>query len=67
MYLWFKDDIWAADVGKMESISSFNHAVKHILCVIDVFTKYAWVKPLTDKKAKTFLDGFVEIVNESNG
>ena len=29
-------------------------------------TKYAWVKPLKDKKGKTVLNGFIEIVNESN-
>ena len=33
---------------------------------IDVFTKYAWVKPLNDKKGKTVLNTFIEIVNESN-
>ena len=33
--------------------------------MIDVFTKYAWVKPLKDKKSKTVLHGFIEIVNES--
>ena len=32
---------------------------------MDVFTKYAWVKPLNDKKANTILQGFIEIVNES--
>ena len=32
----------------------------------DVFTKYAWVKPLKDKKGKTVLNAFIEIVNESN-
>ena len=37
-----------------------------MLCVIDVFTKYAWVKPLEDKKDKTVLNDFMEIVNESN-
>ena len=31
-----------------------------------VFTKYIWMKPLKDKKAKTVLDGFIGIVNESN-
>ena len=30
------------------------------------FTKYARVKPLKDKKAKTVLNAFIEIVNESN-
>ena len=32
--------------------------------MIDVFTKYAWVKPLKDK-AKTVPHGLVEMVNES--
>ena len=34
--------------------------------VIDIFTKYAWVKPLKNKKGKTVLNAFIEIVNESN-
>ena len=33
--------------------------------VIDVFTKYAWITPLTDKKVKTILNGFIGIVNKS--
>ena len=37
-----------------------------LLCIIDVFTKYACVKPLKDKKSKTVLNTFVKIVNESN-
>ena len=34
--------------------------------MIDVFTKYAWLKFFKDKKAKTVLLGFVKIVNKSN-
>ena len=45
---------------------SFNDKNIKFLCVIGVFTKYAWVKSLTDKKAKTVLNAFMEIVNESN-
>ena len=51
----------------MKPISSKNENVKYLLCVIDVLTKYAQVKPLSDKKVKTVLDTFIEIVNESNG
>ena len=51
----------------MKPISSKNKNVKYLLCVIDVLTKYAQVKPLNDKKVKTVLDTFIEIVNESNG
>ena len=50
----------------MESLSSKNKNVKYLLCVIDVFTKCTWVKPLKDKKGKTVLNAFIEIVNESN-
>ena len=34
--------------------------------MIDIFSKYAWIKPLKDKKGKTVLNAFIEIVNESN-
>ena len=52
----FKDNIWAADLAEMGSLSSKNRNVKYLLCVIDVFTKYAWVKRLKDKKkVKQFL------------
>ena len=50
----------------MESFSSKHKNVKHLLYVIEVFSNYAWVKPLKDKKGKTVLSAFTEIVNESN-
>ena len=50
----------------MESLYSKNRNVKYLLCVIDNFTKYAWVKPLKDKKGKTVLNTFIEIINQSN-
>ena len=65
-YTRFKENIWAADLAEMESFSSKNKNVKNLLCVINVFTKYAWLKPLKNKKGKTVLNAFVEIVNESN-
>ena len=43
-----------------------NRNAKYLLCMIDAFTKCAWVKPLKDKKCKTILNVFIEIVNESN-
>ena len=46
----FKDNIWVLDLAEMGSPSSKNTNVKYLLCVIDVFTKYAGVKPLKDKK-----------------
>ena len=65
-YVRFKDNIWPADLAEMDSLSSKNKNVKYLLCVIHAFTKNAWVKPLQDKKGKTVLHAFMEIVNESN-
>ena len=48
----------------MESSFSNNENVKYLLCVIDVFTKCAWVTNLKDKKFKTILNALIE--NESN-
>ena len=39
----------------MASLSSINSFVKYLFYVIDVFTKHAWVKPLTDKIAERFI------------
>ena len=47
----------------MKSLFSNNKNVKNILCVIDVFAKFTWVKSLKDKKSKIV----IEIVNETNG
>ena len=64
VYARFKGNIWAAHLDGMESLFSENRNVKYLLlCVIDVFTKYAQVKTLKDKKGKTVLNNFIEIVN----
>ena len=41
VYTRFKDNNWAADLAEMGSLSSKNKNVKYLICVIDVFTKYA--------------------------
>ena len=50
----------------MESLYSKDKNAKYLLCIINVFTKYAWVKPLKYKKDTTVLNAFIEIVRESN-
>ena len=37
----FKDNIWGADLADMQLISKFNRGVRFLLCVIDIFSKYA--------------------------
>ena len=37
-----------------------------IISVIDIYNKYAWVIPLTDKKGTTITNAFQNILDESN-
>ena len=46
----FKDDIWGVDLADMQLLSKYNKGTRFLLCVIDIFSKYAWVIPLKDKK-----------------
>ena len=50
----------------MEFLSVKNRDVKYLLCVIDVFITYAWVKLLKDKNDKAVFNGFIKLVSESN-
>ena len=50
VYSAFKDNIWGADLADMELLSKVNKGIRFLLCVIDIFSKYAWVVPLKDKK-----------------
>ena len=50
----------------MQLISKFNKGFRFLLCVIDIFSKYAWVVPLKDKKGISIVDAFQKIVKESN-
>ena len=51
----------------MQLISKFNKGFRLLLlCVIDIFSKYAWVVPLKDKKGITIVDAFQKILKESN-
>ena len=51
LYARFKDNIWAADLAEMKSLFSKNKNVKYLLYA---FTKYAWIKPLKDKKGNIY-------------
>ena len=50
----------------MQLISKFNKGFRFLLGVIDVFSKYAWVVPLKDKKGVTITNAFQKILKESN-
>ena len=50
----------------MQLISKFKKAFRFLLCFIDIFSKYAWVVPLKDKKGVSIVDAFQKILDDSN-
>ena len=66
VYACFENNIWSADLAEIGSLSSFNCGVKYILCMIDFFTKYIWVKPLKDKKSKIVFFAHNAAYSDSN-
>ena len=42
--------MWEVDLVDTQSLSKKNKGIKYLLCVIDLFIKYAFVVPLKDKK-----------------
>ena len=49
----------------MQLISKFNKGFKFLLCVIDIYSKYAWVVLLKDKKGVRIVNGFQRILKKS--
>ena len=49
----------------MQLLSKFNKGFIFLLCVIDIFSKYAWVIPLKDKKDISIVNGFQKIINDT--
>ena len=50
----------------MQFITKFNKGFRFLLCVIDVFSKYAWVVPLKVKKGVSIVNAFQKILDDSN-
>ena len=56
------DEIWAADLVAMRKFSKWNKGIKYLLIVINVFSKYGWIKPEPrDKETETVSKAFEKI------
>ena len=67
VYSTFKDNIWGVDLADMQLLSKYNKGIRFLLRVIDIFSKYAWVVPLKDKKGISIVKAFQIILKQSNG
>ena len=64
VYSSFRDNIWGVDLADMQSLSKYNKGIKYLLCAIDIFSKYAWVALLKDKKGTSIVNAFQKIISE---
>ena len=58
------DYLWECDLVDMAYLKKENDNISFLLCCIDTFSKYAWVKPLKRKTAKEIVNAFREILLE---
>ena len=64
VYSSFRDNIWGVDLADMQSLSKYNKGIKCLLCVIDLFSKYAWIVPLKDKRGITIVSALQKIISK---
>ena len=58
LYSSYKDNTWGVDLANMQLISKYNKGIKYLLCAIDLFSKYAWIVLLNDKKGVSIVKAF---------
>ena len=61
VYSQFKDNILGVDLADMQSLSKKNKGIEYLLCAIDLYSKYAFVIPLKDKKGISITNAFDKI------
>lgn len=52
------------DLTSVENLKKYNDGVRFLLFVIDIFSRFLWVKPLYDKTAKSILEATKHIFSE---
>ena len=55
--------MWGAAFVDMQLISNFNKGICFLVCVNDIFSKYAWVIHLKDEKGITITSVFQKMLN----
>ena len=65
VYSQFKVNIWRVDLADMQSLSRKNKCIKYLLCAIDLYSKYAFLVPLKDKKGISITNAYNKIIKQS--
>ena len=63
---WIQRQYLGCSLADMQLISNFNKGFIILLGAINIFSKYAWVVPLKDKKGVSIVNVFQKILNDPN-
>ena len=58
------NEIFAADLVEMQKFAKLNKGYRYLITCIDIFSKFAWVIPLKDKKGITIKNALQKIFNK---
>ena len=62
----FTENIWGSDLADIQLIRKLNKGFIFLLCVIDIYSKYAWVITLKDQKGITITNAFQKFLDDLN-
>ena len=65
VHSWFINTIQGVDLANMQLTSTNNKGILLLLCVIEIFSRYAWFILLKDNKDITITNAFQEILDQS--
>ena len=64
VYSSLRDNICGVDLADIQSLHKYNKGIKYLLRVIDLFSKYAWVFPLKDKRGISIFNALQKIISK---
>ena len=64
VYWSFSDNILGVDLADMKPLGKCSKGIKYLLPAIDLFSKYAWVVSLKDKRGITIVNAFQKIISK---
>ena len=64
-YAYYKRYQFQIDLIELGSLSLANDDFKYLLSAIDIFTRFAFVEPLKNKTAQSFMNGFKSIMERA--
>ena len=63
--VFYIDQTWQMDLADLQPLARHNQGTKYILTVIDLFSKYAFVRPLKNKSGPVVLEAIKNIIEQS--